>query len=323
MNRRTVALMSLVFALSTLAACGGDDAVPYDMHVGPGDAGRGDAGNSLDAGDAGTVIDAGSEPELDASSAVDAARPIFDFDAGPGTPVLQNALVSIARTAIDGGSPPSASASAQFAPVAAGDSERWTFDGCTVTRSNPLAPAPAYVNAGSVSVSSTAPVALDISIPRNPAGNYSVSGLSPSTWVAGATYTVTATGADVPAFTQAIRMPAHATLVTPVLVPAPGTRLTLDRSTPLILTWSGASSDDVELWILQASIDGAVVIDCIFPASAGSAEISTRVLSQFAPGPSPAILMFSAVAKTEVAVGDWNVNFNGRDLSASAGLDVL
>lgn len=108
----------------------------------------------------------------------------------------------------------------------------------------------------------------------------------------GETLTLTAEGADVPAFTTTVVAPAKLTLTAPA-VPASGP-LGVARAKGVAATWSGTSRGEVVLYFDATNGDEAHAATCIFPASAGAGTVPPEAFAAFPAGAGT----FNAYVKT-------------------------
>ena len=125
---------------------------------------------------------------------------------------------------------------------------------------------------------------------------YSYTSLPGLVWNPGDLVGVSAAGAEVPAFTGSVAFPEKATVTTPTATS------TIDRTTPLPVAWSGATTGVLRLTILDAS--GAEA-SCDFTAGAGTGSIPTKILAPLAAGSASIDVSTRNVAN--VVVGDWTV----------------
>ncbi len=106
-------------------------------------------------------------------------------------------------------------------------------------------------------------------------GSYPVSILQTSSlWTGGETVTASAPGASVPAFTASVTTPHRITLGAPAL---PTGDWLIDRTQPIVLTWSGASAEDVIVTLGANTVD-PLELECVFPASAGTGTLPAAAL---------------------------------------------
>lgn len=109
----------------------------------------------------------------------------------------------------------------------------------------------------------------------------------------GDTLSLRASGAaDVPAFSATLRAPA----------PVSAQLVDVDRSQPLVATWSGGSDE-----IVMALSRGQTSIVCYAPATLGSFTFPPELVSRLEP-PS-AVFQLQSVARTRVMAGSVSVSF--------------
>jgi hypothetical protein len=122
-------------------------------------------------------------------------------------------------------------------------------------------------------------------------------------------------GADVPAFRAEGAAPLDAAWSSPAL-PATGAPLTLSRSTPLAIEWTGGSGTvTVSLRGAKPGIgQGHVALDCAFDAAAGVGTIPVADLQRLPAstsgpaGPQPSGQLSAAVStQSTTPAGDWTV----------------
>jgi hypothetical protein len=118
---------------------------------------------------------------------------------------------------------------------------------------------------------------------------------------------VVATGGEVPAFSAHLTAPAPL-----VLSNAPfGAGATIDRSQPITVSWSAATSQ-VSIVLSAAADGGTTIADCRFTGSAGSGTVPSSVL-QLLPASSSGIFGIAAITSAPTAAGSWNVHIDALD----------
>jgi hypothetical protein len=151
-------------------------------------------------------------------------------------------------------------------------------------------------------------------ITLSPQADKSYNSLSDSThalWQGGETLTVSAAGADVPAFSATVIGPANSTVTMPA-DPSPA-MLTVDRSMDLTLAWTGGSQTlKVDVVTVGATIE------CRFSASAGTGTISKSLLGMLSAGAGN--LLASGEDQKQVNAGDYvvTVSADNQALSGTA-----
>jgi hypothetical protein len=136
-------------------------------------------------------------------------------------------------------------------------------------------------------------------------------------WSGGETITVTAAGADVPAFTAHATAPARVT----VTAPAAG-MLTLPRSADLTVTWTNGGAGEVHLTLdadPSAPLQGSS-LDCRFPSSAGTATVPSAALQLLPAG--HAQLQIATGAPIDLQAGDYALQISVTSDAGYAGAMV-
>ena len=139
---------------------------------------------------------------------------------------------------------------------------------------------------------------------------------STALFVGGETFTVTADGADVPAFTATLMAPSKLTLTAPAL-PAANAALKVTRSSGIEATWTGASSGEVVLYFDEAASSNAFSTTCTFPASAGKGTIPAAAFADFPSGAGTFNLYVKTVAVLTPADGYVRVTASSLLVSAT------
>jgi hypothetical protein len=205
-------------------------------------------------------------------------------------------------------------------PIASGSlSAGFTADGgastCVATQVAPCqiykctsgqdAGAQQFPSAGDVSLSGgTTPVT--ISPTAN--GTYTSKSATTTLWNGGETLTMQATGAQVPAFNGTLTAPFKVTLSTPTMS---GQSITVNRSTPFVLTWTGAGSSTV---IVSFSTTNTIV-SCQFDGTAGNGSVPSSALQNL-PAGSGGFGIYSS-AMSHVTAGNWDVTLEGFSLGVT------
>jgi hypothetical protein len=124
-------------------------------------------------------------------------------------------------------------------------------------------------------------------------------------WNGGESIHVTAAGAEVPAFDIGLTAPSYVTVTAPAW-PALGSNLTIDRTQPLTLSWSGGQDGTVEV---QLRVSGArqVGVVCMFPAASGSGSIPVTALAKFPVATTGASLSVDCITDKNTTAGAWSV----------------
>jgi hypothetical protein len=130
---------------------------------------------------------------------------------------------------------------------------------------------------------------------------------------AGDTVTAKAAGAEVPAFTLTTTTPGELAVVSPDF-----TQPSVDVSTAadFTMTWSGKSSGQVQLALLQLAVPPAPItnIACTFDASAGTGTVPASLMSKLPKGQGEIIAYSASVASS---------NDSGWEVSLSAAYPMV
>jgi hypothetical protein len=161
-----------------------------------------------------------------------------------------------------------------------------------------------YASAGKVSVDGLGvPIALEIMTMGMFAGQYTAFQQFMPLFMGGESLTVSASGAEVPAFATQLVTPSQPTMT----MPAPqNTPRRVSRATDFGLTWSGGDLGDLRITLGVQKMDGTFAgIDCSWPANFNGGVIPSGALQLLPAG--QGILSFSVRVINTIAVGDWHV----------------
>jgi hypothetical protein len=124
-------------------------------------------------------------------------------------------------------------------------------------------------------------------------------------WAGGETLTFSATGADVPAFTDSIIAPAQMQITSATVMPPPSQvdDPIIDKSQDFTVTWAAPSFGMVEITMSDPVVEHQ--LRCKFEASAGTATIpSTSLMKLLA---NLGWFTIGTVGANHVFAGDWSV----------------
>lgn len=127
-------------------------------------------------------------------------------------------------------------------------------------------------------------------------------------WSGGATLTIAAAGADVPAFQETLYGAAPVTMTSPALPPA-GTQATFSTSAPLTLTWTGGTGGTVTAMLtrsIQGSTTRTVMLSCTYPATDGSGTVPASAMGALPPGADGTFVLQGGDLKT-IEPGGWTI----------------
>lgn len=193
--------------------------------------------------------------------------------------------------------------------------ECWVYD-CPLDNPPPKPPQPRYAGAGTVSIAGgLTSYSFDI-----PDGGYANASSQQLLFEAGTVLRVSATGAEVPAFSnKALTVPAA-----PFVVQEPNLSgaLTIPRARALAVSWIGAADRDVKVTVMTAQANvRSVSIVCDYPGAKSKGTIAAGAMRK--------LLRTDAVTQGYVSVsspvqntfvsGDWVIHFliNGNANSAA------
>lgn len=309
----------LFFCLGVLAGCGGDPECLIDSDCAdPFQICQSDRCVPRGGEDAG--LDGGGRDATVAEGGADGA-----VDAGPDEQRLGTIVASQTPVAAD---PPSSphQLTSSFVVVEDGGSCTTTDAGdCQVTHCLIAAP-PADAGAADAGAADAGVVVAphagavtvvgDVSLTATPAadGTYPAVTGNGLLWSAGAAVTVSAEGADVPAFSSALAGPAQATVVAPSFMAVP---LMIDRATDFTVGWADGATGTVEVVLSNqeptAMGTRSVSAECGFDASAGtSGVVPSAVLEQIPTGPGGAIAIRTVDGALVEPGGGWQVTVEIR-----------
>jgi hypothetical protein len=132
----------------------------------------------------------------------------------------------------------------------------------------------------------------------------------------GTSFTISATGATVPAFAGTVVMPEDIRFTAPVLLaaasPSDFPTFAIVRSLDLSFAWNGGSLGDVLILLRQSAAQGSTEISCTFAASAHGGVIPAALLSALTPTDTPGaplvdVSMGGPRFSTWLRLADWRV----------------
>lgn len=133
----------------------------------------------------------------------------------------------------------------------------------------------------------------------------------PALVLADATLTVSAPGGSVPAFSgQTVTVPSHLSVTAPGCIG--GGCGTIDRTAPLVVTWSGGATGTVSVSVSAFDAPATSGVTCKAPASAGTLTVPAALLANLYAGKSGS---FSVATTSEVKfnAGAWPITVTVRD----------
>ncbi|OGQ77307.1 MAG: hypothetical protein A2289_00095 [Deltaproteobacteria bacterium RIFOXYA12_FULL_58_15] len=154
-------------------------------------------------------------------------------------------------------------------------------------------------------------------------GIYTVSGLasSQSLFSTGTSLSVTATGADVPAFTESVVTPVSITVSSPTFTTG---AITVDTSADLSVAWSGATAGEV-LLVAGGTISASsstVVMYCRYDAVDGSGTVPASILSGFSSVDTHSVLAVGLASVNEFTLGNWDVRILAHQVADGGGSSI-
>ncbi len=195
-----------------------------------------------------------------------------------------------------------------------------TVAGCTVTTCGPAtrdsgagSARPPTRSAGRITMSGAGHT-LDFA--PNADGTYVPGGSGTmELFPAGTALAVSAAGdpAGIAAWTATVTMPARVTLTAPIVTV--GTRLTIVRTQPFFLTWTGGSAGRMTVQFATAAGGSSVGAQCGFNVTAGRGTVSADVLSALAPG--GGTILLGVEDSRELTVGAYSVTLSAASTGIS------
>jgi hypothetical protein len=165
---------------------------------------------------------------------------------------------------------------------------------CTTT-------APPAVSAGAITITGAAqPITLTPKADDTYAMFMSASPL----FSGGESITFAAAGADVPAFSASITMPAKATITSPAKPTPQSPYLNINRTLDLTVRWTGGGSGKLQVALDSQSADHRIF--CRFDASAGTGTVTAAALATLEEGLGG--FAMASIAMGEHDAGDWAVD---------------
>jgi len=122
----------------------------------------------------------------------------------------------------------------------------------------------------------------------------------------GALLMVSASGAEVPAFSASVTAPGRPTITAPAPSMLP---FAITRSDGFAFSWSGATAGAVHAVISEGA--AAPQVDCLFDGSVGTATVPAAALMML-PTSSQGSVSFEGLGIDNVIAGDWAVSFTAR-----------
>jgi hypothetical protein len=174
-----------------------------------------------------------------------------------------------------------------------------------------IAPSEAGVSAGTVTITGTL-AGLTLLPSSTPPINYMPANPLPADlFEAGATLSISAAGATVPAFSGTVEAPA--VIGSPIL-PA-----SLSRANGPTITWNAGQADEMWLWILPIIGNTTHLVWCRMPDN-GSYTVSAPAMALIPAAASNGLVFLFRANATPVTAGNWTVSLTATD---AFGSDVI
>jgi hypothetical protein len=179
----------------------------------------------------------------------------------------------------------------------------------------PTGPA-ALASAGTLAIDGAA---QPVSLAPNDDNSYTRLTSDAPLYAGGETLAFSASGGDVPAFSESVTAPGKAQITLPA---KPAQYLDVDKTTGMRITWTGGGSGFLQL-ALFAGTTTTLSVSCRFPIASGQGNVSPVVLGSLPAGQGG--FTIAAVAETEVDAGDWAITLDAYynavwpDLSIASG----
>jgi hypothetical protein len=148
-------------------------------------------------------------------------------------------------------------------------------------------------------------------------GSYAAVTAQTKLWNGGEALTITADGAEVPAFTLRATAPSFVTVTTPVF-PAAGGSVVVARSRAFAVSWTGGSAGSVSANVGAATATTSTSITCTFPASSGAGSVPASLLAELPSSPTSAYVSITGAASANAVVGGWDVRTTLTTLARTA-----
>jgi len=163
---------------------------------------------------------------------------------------------------------------------------------------------PMYASAGTVTIQGLVqPVMLTPMTDKT----YTVYSAQQALYAGGETITISAPGADAPAFSLSYTAPSRMSITSPAK-PASGAKLTVNRSQGFTASWTGGGAGEVFLYISGPSASNTT-ISCGFPASSGTGTIPAAALAMVSAGTGS--FSVSSLSRKSIDIGDWRIYGQG------------
>lgn len=173
-------------------------------------------------------------------------------------------------------------------------------------------------HAGEIAIKS----ASEIKLTPDADGKYDGKSEQSRLWTNGGDISVTAAGADVPAFETSLKGPSAVEVTAPAW-PALGAALEIDRANDLEITWSDGGAGSVQAMVSSSTDDTKKVatVSCVFKSDTGGGKIPKAALSKLIAGDKASISVHAATIE-EVSAGDWKVSVAAMTSATTSGGDM-
>lgn len=182
-----------------------------------------------------------------------------------------------------------------------------TSGGCTLSICQVPEPAkPPYASAGTLTLTGGA---RTLTLTPNADKSYTTLVDNTQTlWNGGEPLTLTASGADVPAFTTQLTAPTPVVITSP-LPPGAGGPISISRASDLQMTWTGGNGK-VRGGISVSYASSTASLICVAAASAGSYTLPAAMIAQLPASPMSGILFAYSDAQSQVVSGNYSFLFD-------------
>lgn len=171
-----------------------------------------------------------------------------------------------------------------------------------------IARPPMRTNVGAGTVTLTGPAgAMPLAVGSD--GSYSVSLGTMKPWSGGESFTMSATGDVVPAFTATILASSRPRMLTPPRPAMNGPNPTAMRSAGLPITWSAASPGTLTITIATDTATSFLALLCDVATSAGSYTVAPEALAALPTDGTNTTLTANVANTSTMMAGDWPVTF--------------
>lgn len=171
-----------------------------------------------------------------------------------------------------------------------------------------IARGPLRTNVGAGMVTLTGPAGM-MPLAAGSDGSYSLSLGTDKPWSGGESFTISATGDVVPAFTATLLAPSRPRMLTPARPAMNGPNPTATRSAGLPITWSAASPGTMTITIATDTATSFLDLLCDTATSSGSYTVAPEALAALPADGTDTTLTANVSNSSTTMAGDWPITF--------------